>query len=127
MVARRREACRNARRYSSCRYGMCLMYVRTWLEIGSRYGSAIEAWVGAREKHRGDRTPPRGAPVFYSGGQYGHIALSLGNGKIRNTDSPRAGTVSTVDLDYPERYWGKHYLGWTGDLNGVNIPFLDRR
>ena len=126
MVARRREAARNARRYTTCSVGMCLRYVRTWLEIGSYYGSAIEAWRGASGKHWGDRTPPRGVPVFYEGGTYGHIALSMGHGKVRSTDAPYSGRVSTVDLNWPEQHWGQKYLGWTETLNGVRIPFANK-
>jgi hypothetical protein len=27
-----------------------------------------------------------------------------------------------VSLDWPERAWGYRYLGWTGDINGVDLP-----
>lgn len=106
--------------------GMCQKYVRDpcW-RVGSLYGSAQEAWDGAREKHKGDRHPPEGAPVYYSGGSsgYGHAVCyqSAGSGRIRSTDAPSAGKVTDQDLDWPERAWGFKYLGWTGDLNGVDL------
>lgn len=119
------EAVANSLRFSSCVPGKCLMYVRTWLEIGSRDASAAEAWRDAGRKHEGDRTAPRGAPVFWAGGSrgYGHIALSLGRGLIRTTDVP-TGRVGVVSLSYVEKYWGQRYMGWTEDLNGVVIPWL---
>lgn len=118
------QAVSTANRYTTCDPGMCLKYTRTWLDIASLYGSAAEAWAGAAVRHAGDRNPPKGAPVFYSGGQHGHIALSVGEGKVRTTDRPSSGVVSTVALDDCERAWGYPYLGWTADLNGVDIPYL---
>ena len=117
------EACNNARSYTTCEPGMCLKYTRTWLEIGSGAPDAITAWRDAAVKHPG-ASPPAGAPIFYEGGQYGHAALSLGGGKIRTTDAPGSGTVSTQDLDWPTDHWGYDYLGWTEDVNGVTIPYL---
>jgi hypothetical protein len=112
----------NARSYSSYESGMCLKWVRgpCW-EVGSLYGSAIEAWQGARFKHPGDRTPPLGAPCFYSGGKYGHIVIWTG-GEIRSTDCTSTGRVSDTDLDWPVRTWGQTYLGWAEDLNGILLP-----
>ena len=126
MTAKSGDAARvNGDQYSSYDSGMCQKFVRgpCW-EVGSLYGSAIEAWNGAREKHPGDRNPPEGAPVYYSGGQYGHAVLyqSPGTSRIRSTDAPSTGKVSDQDLDWPERAWGYKYLGWTGDINGVDLP-----
>jgi hypothetical protein len=117
------EACNNAKSYTTCEPGMCLKYTRTWLEIGSGAPDAITAWRNAAVKHPG-ASPPAGAPIFYEGGQYGHAALSLGGGKIRTTDAPGSGTVSTQDLDWPTDHWGYDYLGWTEDVNGTTIPYL---
>lgn len=120
------EAVANGREYTRYEVGYCQKYVRgpCW-EVGSLYGSAIEAWNGAREKHPGDRTPPVGAPVYYSGGSYGHVALYVGNGRIRSTDCPENGQVGETDLDWPTRRWGHTYLGWTGDINAVHLPLTD--
>jgi len=120
------QAVANANAYHTCRVGMCLAYVHDWLEIGSLYPSAYNAWLNTHYKHPGDRTPPKGAPVFWRGGSqgYGHIALAVGGTKIRSTDVPGAGRVSTIDLSYIERYWGQTYLGWTEDLNGIMLPYL---
>lgn len=102
--------------------GMCLQQVRAWWGVGSKYGSAIAAWNGSPRKHRNDWHPPKGAPVFYSGGKYGHIAFSLGNGYVRSTDVAGVGRVGTVPLNWFKSRWGYTYLGWTGDLNGVGLP-----
>jgi hypothetical protein len=118
------DAVANARHVTSYEPGMCLKYVRgeAW-EVGSLYGSAIEAWNGSTDKHPGDRNPPLGAPCFYDGGQYGHVVVFVG-GDMRSTDCQTTGRVSETDLDWPSRTWGSayRYLGWCGDLNGVDLP-----
>lgn len=120
------EAVANAHDTANCSVGMCLKYVRTWWEIGSAYGSAIEAWNGARFKHPGDRTPPKGAPLFYRGGQYGHIVICDPDHEgQRGTDCHGSGDVSDEDIAWVERAWGYEYLGWTEDLNGVTLPLGD--
>lgn len=119
------EAVGNAKAQTSCEVGMCLKIVRTWLEIPSHYGSADDAWYGAKKKHSGDRNPPKGAPVFYLGGEHGHIALSLGtDDDIRSTDCSSSGKVASTYLDWPDDRWGHDYVGWAEDLNGVTIPWL---
>lgn len=117
------EAVANARRYQSYAVGMCLRFVRAeaW-QIGSLYGSAIDAWYGARHRHPGDRHPPLGAPMFYAGGRYGHIVVNTNTGRIRSTDCYTTGRVSEAVTDWPVTTWGQTYLGWTEDLNGVDLP-----
>ena len=124
-----REAVQNANRYSSCRVGMCLQYVRTWLEIPAGNPSAIAAWNAAKVKHvngkdRDAQHPPKGAPVFWGGTRYGHIALAVNEDFGRSTDTTRSGQVSTREGDWWRLNWGMPYLGWTEDLNGVAIPYL---
>jgi hypothetical protein len=117
----------NARQIGSYAQGMCLKYVRAeaW-RIGSLYGSAIDAWYGAVKRHPGDRNPPTGAPMFYSGGQYGHIVIDNAKADgMRSTDNPSSGRVGETDVDWPVRAWGQTYLGWTEDLNGVDLPLGD--
>lgn len=118
------DALANALATKTCRPGMCLQVTRGWLNIPARAYDADDAWDDATRKHPGDRTPPKGAPVFYAGGNHGHIALHLGGGQIRSTDAPSAGLVSTQALTWPETHWGLRYLGWTEDLNGVDIDYL---
>jgi hypothetical protein len=120
-----RDAVDNARMVDRYETGMCLKYVRAeaW-EIGSLYGDAIDAWYGAVDRHPGDRTPPLGAPMFYEGGNHGHIVLCVKSDadEMRSTDMPNSGVVSENDVDWPVRNWGVTYLGWTGDLNSVDLP-----
>lgn len=125
VVQSAKAAMANANAYSTCQSGLCLKYVRTWLEIGSKEASAAKAWAAAKNKHAKDPNPPAGVPVFWTGGSqgYGHIALSVGNGKCRSTDVPGGGKVGTVDIAWITSHWGQKYEGWTEDLNGVTIPY----
>jgi hypothetical protein len=121
------EAVGNADAYGSCEPGMCLKYVRTWLEIGSSAADAIGAWNAAKHRHPGDKHPPKGAPVFWKSGSggsgHGHIAIVRG-GNMRSTDIPSSGKVGNDDGSWPRIHWGQTYLGWTEDLNGILIPYL---
>ena len=104
--------------------GMCQKFVRDacW-RVPSLYGSAIDAWNGSTQKHPGDRNAPEGAPMYYKGGAYGHAVLNqkTDSKRIRTTDAPSAGQVSDQDVSWPEDHWGYTYLGWTGDINGVDL------
>lgn len=117
------EAVSNGRAVKTYDQGMCQKYVRgpCW-EVGSLYGSAIEAWNGAKLKHPGDRSPPKGAPLYYRGGQYGHAVLGVGGSTMRSTDCHSSGYVNDEAISWPENHWGYVYLGWTGDINGVTLP-----
>ena len=66
-----------------------------------------------------------GAPCYYRGGAYGHVVISAGGGRIRSTDCTSASDISEVDLSWVEEHWGYTYLGWTGDINGVDLPLTD--
>ena len=129
VVQSAKEAVDNAKKYTTCDPGYCLKYTRTWLEIPSRDSSASVAWGNALGKHAGDRTPPRGAPVFWTGGSkgYGHIGLNLqdnGSGSFRGTDMPSSGKVSNQAISWIENHWGLKYVGWAEGFNGVWIPYL---
>jgi hypothetical protein len=116
------EAVANANARTSYDSGMCQQFVRgpCW-EVAAVFGSAIEAWNGARHKHPGDRNPPKGAPCFYRGGNYGHVVIAKGDG-VRSTDTPSSGRVGDTALSHFEAAWNYTYLGWTSDLNGVDLP-----
>lgn len=119
------EVCaRNAENDRTNEPGYCLQQVRLWCGIPARYGDAATAWRNTNDRHPGDRKPPRGAAVYWTGGShgYGHIAISLGGGKIRSTDAGGSGRVATVDLGWVERNWHLVWAGWAWDINETTIP-----
>ena len=126
MVQSQQAAVQNALGTDHNKIGMCLMEVQSWYRIPPAQPDASAAWRAARLKHPRDRRPPRGAPVFWTGGRanHGHIAMALGDGTIRSTDAGGAGRMATVPLAWVEQHWSLRYEGWTGDLEGVAIPWL---
>jgi hypothetical protein len=41
---------------------------------------------------------------------------------MRSTDCPSSGRVGDEAIAWIENNWGYDYLGWTGDLNGIDLP-----
>lgn len=116
----------NAKKTTSNDPGMCLWYTQEWCETPHMYPDATAQWEAAKYKHAGDRNPPAGAPVSWTGGSkgHGHSALSLGGGKIRTIDQQSSGKTSDVPLDEIERDWGLTYKGWHEDLGDVRLSYL---
>lgn len=104
--------------------GMCLQWSRERATIGALQPDAATAWKHAHNRHPGDKNPPRGAMVYWTGGSkgYGHIAVSLGGGKIRSSDANGNGTPATVSIDWPTQKWGMPYAGWADNVNDQVIP-----
>lgn len=129
MVLDRETAARNAEASRSAKAGMCQQWTRTMFlapSVGDvdldGDADALDAWKKERRRHPGDRNPPRGVPLTWSGGSHGHRAISLGNGKVRSIDVKGPGTVGTVDLEWFEENWGMKYLGWSNTISGIDIP-----
>ena len=68
------------------------------------YGSAIQDWR-SQHQHTDFRNAPRGAMVFYNTSSNGHVALSLGDGRV--VSSSAHGRVGIVPIDHFQRP-----LGW---------------
>jgi hypothetical protein len=105
--------------------GMCCNFVWNCIAAPHSFGlaDANAAWNRATQRRSGTAAPP-GAPVYWAGGKHGHIALSVGGGRVRSTDWPRKGTVGEVDIDEMTRVWRLTYRGWSADFAGAAIPGL---
>lgn len=99
---------------------MCLAFVHEMVGIPALYPSAIAAWKGAKVRHV-NASPPAGAAVFYSGGQFGHVMLSAGGGLGWSNDLIRRGQIDRVSVQAPVVKWGHTLLGWTEDLNNWKL------
>jgi hypothetical protein len=115
------QAVARARTHATWPVGMCLNHV--WDCVSSQTKNyhlpdANAGWAAATLK-RYDRNPPAGAPVYWSGYQHGHIAISVGGGRVRSTDCPSDGRVSELAIaDIPKRWPGLTYRGYSLDFAG---------
>ncbi|MDH2414889.1 hypothetical protein [Nocardioides sp. CER19] len=103
--------------------GMCLVWSRHQAGIPSKYSDAATAWRHATGRRPRDPNPPRGAAVYWTGGShgFGHIAISVGHGKVRSSDAGGQGDVATVPIHHLSREWDLHYAGWANSINGYRI------
>lgn len=90
--------------------GYCLRFVDLAYGRTSGPASAYLVWTGApASMHRTSGTPPRGALVLWSsaiGRGHGHIAISLGDGRMVSTTS---GAVSVLPI---KGFADSAYYGW---------------
>lgn len=139
MVLDREQAAQSAEKSTTNVVGTCQLWTRNRYlapSAGDRDGDgdadAVDGWKSepAWARHEGDRNPPRGTPVAFSGGSrgFGHRAESLGGGKIRSTDMSddglryQPGNVGTSTLANIEKAMGVKYLGWSETITGQKIP-----
>jgi hypothetical protein len=104
------------------RVGVCLKFTRTCFGVSSRYLTASSAYAHAQHRHS-TGTPPRGVPVWWTGGSrgFGHVAVSDGGGYCWSTDVLRAGRVDRVKISHITNAWNLPYRGWSEDINGVRV------
>lgn len=88
------------------------------------YASAIDAWNHVPKEHR--HTDPKKAPIgavhFWEGGSYGHVAMqSDRKGVVIGTDAPNPDHIGLEHIEFFTKNWGKKYLGWASQYNGVDL------
>lgn len=97
-----------ARRGTTAYEGRCERAVENAFGTSGRHPTAWANWT-ARVRLGQARTPaaaaPRGALVFYRTSRRGHVAISLGGGKVVSTSVH--GRIGVVSLSYFQ-----HPLGW---------------
>lgn len=125
MVNTPQKALARANALSAGYAGLCLAFVSGYCyQAAARYPSAIAAWNASAHKVRTSDTRqiPVGAPIFFSGSKYGHVAVYAGGGLMRTTNS-RTGKIHTNTVSS----WiaaGYTLLGYTTDIEGQAIPGL---
>jgi hypothetical protein len=122
-LQRPRVSVARARRHTSGFSGQCLHFVWRCLDGQHKYGlpDANAAFRASKHLHT-TGTPPAGVPVYFLGSKHGHVALSVGGGRIRSTDWPSSGRISEVRISELAKAWGRRYAGWAGDMAGHKIP-----
>lgn len=104
----------------------CMRAVLDWYGLIpiDGYPSAQAGWAITRNKHT-DRTPPAGAPVYFTGGRYGHVALATGDGeRVRSTGIDKLPVFDTTITEL-ERLTRDKYAGWAGDFSGRPITYQE--
>lgn len=91
----------------------CERYMNLAYGLGAGYPTARAHWEAPGVKGQGD--PPRGALVFWNtSNSAGHVALSLGGGRVISTDFDgtnfRSGVISEGPIEQIDK-WGTR-LGW---------------
>lgn len=122
------EAVEYARTHLASGYnGLCLAHVQDAYGARAVEPSAISAWNNSTRRHATSdlASAPYGAPVYWSqpGNPYGHVALHLDGDRIYTTDSAAGHPHEASMSDWQTRY-GYQPLGWTGDIEGQDIPGL---
>jgi hypothetical protein len=91
--------------------GECELAIENAFGTDSAYATASANWYARPVKHPDWQAAPRGALVFYDTSAAGHVAISLGDGRVVSTSvNGRIGIVATGYFQNP--------LGWT------DSPFL---
>lgn len=122
--------------------GTCQKVTRDWYRApsagdqdGDGDADAVDGWVSepTSARHPGDRNPPLGVPLAFSGGSrgFGHRCISRApSGQARSTDMfnghYEAGTTGNASIAQIENSMGVHYLGWSETINGWTIPTDDK-
>lgn len=121
------EALATARRFAAdsvyVGVGYCLKTVRTFYGVPALYPDAETAWEEAEQQHptSDPKAIPRGVPVWWTNGRYGHVALSAGGGMCWTTDYRRTGYVNLAPIGPLAAWCGGRLVGWTEDVNGVDV------
>lgn len=106
------------REYSSMCQAFCVTLAGTGAVgdyDGDRAADAQDGWKKARDKgqvvHARDiaslKDIPAGTFLYWEGGShgYGHVAISIGNGKCVSTDAPYWGKIGVVPIDWIASHW----------------------
>lgn len=139
MVRSREAAWATAQTQTSNDPGTCQLVTRNWFDAPSagdrdRDGDAdaVDGWVSepTSARHPGDRNPPLGVPLAFSGGRrgFGHRMISGGPyHKGRSTDMRDgvyvSGATGYASIEDIERQMGLNYLGWSETITGIPIPY----
>lgn len=120
------EAIRAARRESvngrTNYQGMCLKFVRQMWGLPGGWPDANAAWEAVPDQHRHGGASLPGSVIFWSVGEHGHCALSIGHGFCLSTDIRRRGKIDVVPTVLISTVWRAQLRGWSSWLNGQALP-----
>jgi hypothetical protein len=99
-------------------YVLCQSFCRQSYRVPAWSGSAVGAWARIPAAHKTvgghPSDAPRGALIYFAGGQHGHVAIAIGKStsdKCLSNDYYRKGKIDVAPRTFPR--WGLRYLGWS--------------
>ena len=110
--------------------GYCLRFTQSVYKAPVKYPTAWDAWLNQTGKHADRNMPNVDVPIFYeSWGTYNGVTKNWGHAAVyqastgRVFSSPGSGYGNTwfSSIADSERRWGMRYVGWTENLNGLQI------
>lgn len=106
-----------------CGVGYCLRTIRTLYAVAPLYPdaeTAAEHTTTLIEETDPARIP-WGVPVWWVNGGYGHVALSVGDGRCLTTDYVHPGHLGVAPIAALAPWCHGRLLGWSRDINAVAI------
>lgn len=85
---------------SACAPDSCLHFVRTCYSAPGGVHDAELWWHNAPHRHPGDIHAPAGAPVAWTNGGNGHVAIADGLGNVISTDFPIRGRIGRLPISH---------------------------
>lgn len=142
-IRTRKQALAAAKKTTRNSVGMCQKVTREWYNApsvgdvdGDRDADAVDGWLSEpkSKRHPGDRNPPAGVPLAFSGGSRGHghraisdvkgvVSIDMLNNRYKaGYTSTVTGTSTAAAIATIERSMGVRYLGWSETISGLAIP-----
>jgi hypothetical protein len=109
---------------------MCLRFVQSVYNAPVRYPSAWAAWNATTLKHLDRNLPPVSVPLWFShygtyGGVYdnwGHVvAYFPDRGQFLSSPANGYGHDWLNSIEEVERRFNSTYVGWSEDINGLQV------
>lgn len=103
--------------------GYCHRTVRGYYGVGPVWPDAETACEQTDQRHpeTDPQAIPRGVPVWWLNGGYGHVALSAGGGMCWTTDYRRTGFVDLAPIAALASWCRGRLWGWSEDINEVDV------
>lgn len=105
--------------------GWCLRTCRNAWSLPADNPSAILEWksIPAEKKNNKWWLAPVGAPHFWEGGEFGHVAIQSGlKGYVWSTDAPVPDKIGRVSIFWFGKRWNYKYLGWSSEFQNKPLP-----
>lgn len=109
--------------------GYCLGFTQKVYGAPGRYPNAWEAWLATNDKHETRELPPVSVPVWFDGyssvegvyARYGHVCAYVPGIGFLNQGEKHYGQKWYSTLEEVERVCNVNFVGFSTDLNGLEI------